>query len=264
MNVTEFCIVILSMVAYSQAQIQIAGEQDGVYDGTTYLVTKDVIVPEGKNLEFLEGARILFTQYSGIKVYGQLKLKNSLLSASDSVQGSWNGIEVISDGTLCFDEVTVSRSILGIGVADSASLKCFRNVTFSSNKSSLRIADVPVFIHDGKPYTFEKSYEPSLQDHKDDISKIVNDANLPTERTSPVKPMRWISGVAAAVCAVVSTYCSIESASYHQAYDASDDNSDAQFNKSQSLKFRSLAIGTGIGAGVSGAVFIITFTIGSK
>ena len=57
-------LILLLLAVISQAQIQIAGEQDGVFDSATYIVTKDVIVPEGKNLEFLKGSKILFNKYS--------------------------------------------------------------------------------------------------------------------------------------------------------------------------------------------------------
>lgn len=256
-----FLLILLSLAVISQAQIQIAGEQDGVFDSATYIVTKDVIVPEGKNLEFLKGSKILFSKYSGMKVYGQFKLKNSLLDASDTA-GSWNGIEVNTGGTLCFDDVTVSRSILGIGVPDSSSIKCFKNVTFSSNKSSLRIGDIPVFIRDGQSYTFEKKMKLTSPDNTDTDSEKERDVSLVPERTSIVKPLRWVSCVSTVACAAVSLYCTAQTVSHLKAYDSASDNNEAHFNKTQYIKNRNIAIGTGIGAGISGAVFIITFTIG--
>ena len=230
-------LIILSFGVISHAQIQIAGEQDGVFDSAIYVVTKDIIVQEGEKLEFLPGSRILFMPYTGVKVYGQLKLKRNKLISSDTAEGSWNGIDVISDGTLYFNEVNIARSILGIGVPDSSSLMCFKNVTFTSNKSTLRIAGAPVFIRDGISYSLEENQDTKpLPIHKDIYSGNDREVTLIPEKNSVVKPLRWVSMAATVACAALSVYCSLESVSYHKAYDSAKENSVIQFNCNENAK----------------------------
>jgi hypothetical protein len=55
--------LVLSIFSVSLGQVKISGEQDGVFDSATYIVSKDIIIPAEKSLKFLPGLTGRFKMY---------------------------------------------------------------------------------------------------------------------------------------------------------------------------------------------------------
>lgn len=253
---------LLFIHSLSVGQIKLAGEQDGVFDSSTYIVSNDLIVPLGKKLEFLPKAKLLFLPFTGIKVDGQLKMIDARLASYDST-GNWNGIEVGLNGRIHLENVTIHRSVMGVGVPDSSAIQCFSNITFAGNKSTLRIADSPVFIREGKSFTYG---ERNLNVQKEESLHLSSGRLLNTDykKKSPIKAVMRISAITSLVCIAGCIACEVESKHKYSEYEKSLDKEHAKRYKEQSIAYRNIAIGTGICAGVTGVTFSTCFAFGSK
>jgi len=243
------------------AQIQLAGEQTGVFD-STYIVIKNLIVPENKKLEFLPGSRLFFMPFTSLKVFGQLKIKDAVLNAFDTSAGLWNGIEVIQKGSIDFENVTITRSVLGVSVPDSAALIKFRNIKFQGNTTSLRIADEPVFVQEEKPVTIEKVEQDKSETEN---PPLMTNPFIREELKVTTKPgivaLRWISAITAISCTALWAHYMEASDHYRTKYDLSNDKSEAQSYRSQCENYHKVAVVTGIGAGIFSAALLFSITI---
>ncbi|MBN2434864.1 MAG: hypothetical protein JXK07_06315 [Spirochaetes bacterium] len=258
----KIAVIILFLISVTFGQIKLAGEQDGVFDSATYIVSDELIVPEGKNLDFLPNATLLFLPYVGIRVEGQLKMKNATLSSQDST-GNWNGIEVGKNGKIYLDNVSIHRSVMGISVPDTSAIQYFSSITFTGNKSTLRIADSPVFIREGIPFTFSKVV---MNDPKVENKNFTSDRLLNTdiEKHSSISAAKWISAITTFTFIAGSIAAGVESNRKYSKYEQSQEKERIEKYKEQSIVYRNIAIGTGIGAGVTLAALSICFAIDIK
>jgi hypothetical protein len=261
-NIDTISAFLFLIYTLSVGQIKLAGEQDGVFDSATYIVSEELIVPEGKKLDFLPNARLLFLPYVGIRVDGQLKMRKTILSSKDST-GNWVGIEVGQKGKIDFSNVSISRSIMGIGVPDSTAIEHFDNITFENNKSTLRIDDSPIFIREGIPFTFSKV----TNDPKEEKRKFSSDRllNSDIKKIPSLRAGKWISTITALTCLAGCVIFIVESHNEYDKYKQQlKDPVKAQEYRKQSLLYRNVAVGTGINAGVAGVAFTVCFAINHK
>jgi hypothetical protein len=154
------------------SSMSLSGEQDGVYEKGSYVVSEDIVVREGMTLTFLPGTVVRFEPYAGIVVRGALVCTGEptapvvFTSADDrpSSEGpraqpqpfDWNGIRIERKGRAELAYVKVSYSTYGIEADTSGALR-LREVVFVKNgRSSLVIGGEIVAVEDAKPFGYDR------------------------------------------------------------------------------------------------------------
>lgn len=259
----KFIVFILFVASGSFGQLKLSDVQSGVFDAATYIVTKDLIVPEGKTLEILPGSKIKIKPFVGIKVFGILKLRETELSAVDSLDEQWNGVEVAFNGRIDFEDVVIDKSVKGIVVPDSSSIIKFNNVLFKDNRKGLQITNMPVLIKNGQPVTIVIENE---KHGTVDTKYILRSEQAPSENTTGMATyiIRWGTMISTVGLTAISIYYGLESARYKSKYDSADNNIQAQKYKTSRINSRIACIGTGVGAGLSCTFFIFSVYGGGK
>jgi len=258
----KFLFVLISvLVCTLSAQRKLAGEQDGVYDSAQYIVINDLIVPEGKTLEFLPGSALQFEPYVGINVFGHLKMKEVSLNASDSsANNTWNGINVAKKGRVSFENVSIRKSLFGITIPDSSSITRFERVTFIDNMKNMQINARSVNVEPNKPLTIDvnnKNVKPSRKD----IGEIRNDREGVNLSDNMKIPFRWLSAAAALSCTALSVYCGVKTDQYSNKYESAENDSDVSRYVEKRRTYRNKSIASGIGAGVFGITLLFTLSL---
>jgi len=249
--------IVLSIFSISNSQVRIAGEQDGVFDSASYVVSKDIIVPAEKSLKFLPGSEISFLPYTGMRVYGNLIINGSKLTSLDD-HGLWNGIEIAPKGSINFENVIISRSVLGIAAADSTVINALGKIKFIQNKISLKIADKSIFIRDDEPYSFEKA----IADRSIQTGNIPSSTVLGMKRTRPsILALRWGTAIAALASTALWAYYLEASENSKTKYNYAATSDEAKYFRSQSDDFRQYGILSGIGAIIFSAGLFISISI---
>lgn len=247
---------VIAIVFIAHGQLKLSGNQEGVFDSSDYVVSQDIIVKEGTKLEFISGCDIRFEPYIGIKVFGDLILTNCELSAKEN---NWNGINVAQKGSVKFKNVTISNSVFGIALPDSAAIKELKDVVFTDNKKSLQIGSQNIIVTEGKPFSISTLESSNIKtEHNKDLLKL--DGPI-SKRNNTVLAVRWISLISTIACTGVSLYCAGKSDHYVSKYnELGEDDLDQFQNVRKSItKYNNYTLAAGIGAGVSAVVFSCTF-----
>jgi len=256
----KFIIFILFVASGSSGQLKLSDVQSGVFDAATYIVTKDLIVPEGKTLEILPGSKIKIKPYVGIKVFGILKLRETELSAIDSLDEQWNGVEVAFNGRIDFEDVVIDKSVKGVIVPDSSSIIKFNNVLFKDNRKGLQIANMPVLIKNGQPVTIVIENE---KHGTVDTKYVLRSEQPPSENTMGMATyiVRWGTSISTVALTGVSLYSVVRSDYYVSKYDEVGEDDIDQFPRLREsiTRYNKYATIASILAGVSALGFVCTF-----
>lgn len=155
-------LMVLSGVGHSQTVVEVGGilaENTTWTNAYTYVVTDDLLVPEGVELTLLPGVTVRFQANRGLFIeYGKLKVLGTYENVTDTVrflsyEGQlWKGISLISvDGTgnNIIDHALIDRADIGIDirsgsgvvVRNSAIRNCITNDLRLSNSSDCIITE---------------------------------------------------------------------------------------------------------------------------
>ena len=160
---------------------------------------------------------------------------------------------------------------MGVGALDSSAFRHFKNVTFYSTRIPLTIAANPIYIQEGKPFSFENSLEQKQTEKTNTINNNNDDSNNVnthhiTRDVNKIKPsitaLRWVSVVGAITCTAFSLYYADRSRSNYSKYKGSTNDADAHEYRVISTNYQKRAIALGIGGGVSSALFGFSIAFG--
>ncbi|MBD3392755.1 MAG: hypothetical protein GF418_11700 [Chitinivibrionales bacterium] len=150
--------------------VELAGEQDGVYERAAYRVTGDIVVREGRTLSFAPGSVVRFEPYTAVVVRGTLACAGELtapiiltsvkdapsVQIADSAAGpfDWNGVRIEAAGRAELSFVKIAFSTYGLDV-DSAGSAALEGVVFAKNgRSNLVAGGEIVAVDDAVPFSF--------------------------------------------------------------------------------------------------------------
>lgn len=154
----RFLLIICTICFYQLKEstgqtIMIQGEQTGILDADTVLITGNVSVPAGGTLTFLPGTTILTTGFFGINVEGTLLAEGTInsklvFSVADTSgfynlydsRGGWNGINFLSTDQ-AGDSSIFSHCTFYYGKAFGDSINKMGGALNIRNFSKIRISD---------------------------------------------------------------------------------------------------------------------------
>jgi hypothetical protein len=130
----KFLLLLIITSFYTLAETHISGEIKSEFldsTGNPYIVEQDIVVPAGKKLTIKEGCIFLFKPFTGLNVYGQIKVSGSSKQPvvfttlndkeynknSDQIPNpfDWNGILIAKESQPCVLENFYLRySVYGI------------------------------------------------------------------------------------------------------------------------------------------------------
>lgn len=260
----KYLILIISVASVVYSQVPLTGFQEGKFDSSEseYIIPEEIVVPEGKTLEFLPGCKITFNPFSGIICHGQLRVVDCEIAPNSRKGKVWNGINVTGNGSLYFDNVIIKNSLFGITVPDSSSLKKFNDVTFIGSSKYLQINNSAIFVENGKPFSIAVSKSDINSLTEKPVTELPETIDNKSQSISIISAP-WLSILSTLAFTGVSLYCMGKSEHYQSEYDAEEYNLDKthKFRKLAS-RYYNLSIGAGIGAGISAVGFTYTVTFG--
>jgi len=279
-------IVVLIGVSGVYPQIKLTGDQWGTYAAGLYVVTGDIIVPEGRTMIVEPSTVIRFNRYCGLIVRGTLVCKSDLqrgihftstATAPDTIDEwdgakapQWNGVEVKQGASAEFENVRILNSVFGMKVAAQSQRVELKDVMFFNNEQDFSIDDSTVYVEAGRPFNYVsvlKAEEPALKAPEKIIASP--DTMVPVEKKRPPKPTKvrepWktpvrltlggiaIAGVAAGVV------CHLKAEQYREQYPTAGEDATEIRNKGNNLyMLRNVYIGGGA-AGAAGLTITFFF-----
>ena len=266
------------------SQIKLTGEQWGTYAAGHYIVTNDIIVPEGKTMIVEPSTVLLFNRYCGIVVRGALVCKGRLESginfnaaaASDdsadvweeSRATRWNGIEVKPRGSVEFENVRILNSVFGMKASKQCKSIIIRDVMFLNNEQDFSMDDSIIYVDNKKPYTYistvQKQESGTVQPAKPQTitapkTRGENKAKREEAKTrEPWKlPVRICLGSLTVAGGVLGVVCHLKAEDYKKKYPTAGEDAGEIRKKANTLyNLRNVFYA----AGAAGAVgFTITF-----
>ena len=157
-----------------------------------------------------------------------------------------------------FENVIISRSVLGIAAADSMVINNLGKIKFIQNKISLKIADKTVFIRENEPYSFEKV----IADRSLQTGNIPSSTASRMNKTRPsILALRWGTAIAALASTALWAHYMEASENSKTKYNYAATSDDAKYFRSQSDDFRQYGILSGIGAIIFNAGLFVSISI---
>jgi hypothetical protein len=159
-----------TFLSLSDSITELSGEQSGEYIIGEYIVTDNVIIPEGKTMTIQAGSVIRFKQYTGLIVKGKLECIGNAdtvtLFTSEKIQSvsdtgsynqnlsQWNGVEIISGGSVHAEYIGINNSVFGIKSEKKFKSILLEKVVFSNNVQNFSIADKIIHVENDSEFDF--------------------------------------------------------------------------------------------------------------
>jgi hypothetical protein len=253
--------------------IPLKGEQDSDYPRGVYLITDDVVVPQGKTMTFMPGTLVLFKKDTRISVTGRLicqgnskgtitfaRLANDkyFIPLDPGVDARWDGIFVGDSGSIEFSFTYINGSKYGIeNVLISNGTILLDTVMFQNNKfQNLKVEDNRIDVPENKFIFYSSKYFTPVKARKKAVAPLMTPEQ---KRASAWKaPVRITLGLLALAGAAAYAVERVAAEDYQKKSDAASNTSQGgQYQK----KGEDAALIGNIGGivGIAGAVgFTIT------